>query len=94
MKHNLYKCTVEQLEDSNGAAVQVSPLVFETSSHEDIFIIAQAMQKKSGLAEADATAFAVGLKLFSGVMIKNNDHKLIKQLMPNFKNLMKLLKNN
>lgn len=94
MKHNLYRCTVEQLEDSRGEAVQVSPLVFEASSHEDIFKIVEMMQKKVDLSGTDASAFAVGLKLFSTVMIKNKDHELIKQLMPNFKNFMKLLKSN
>lgn len=94
MKSNLYKCTVEQLEDLTGEVVQSSPLVFEASSHEDIFTIAQVMQRKVDLAETDATAFAVGLKLFSGVMIKNKDHELIKQLMPDFKNFMKTIKSN
>jgi hypothetical protein len=94
MKHNLYRFTVEQLEDSNGKAVEVSPLVFETSSHEDIFKIAQIMQRKVDLAETDATAFAIGLKLFSGVMIKNKDQELIKELMPNLTDMMKTLKNN
>ncbi len=94
MKGNLYRCTLEQLEDSNGKAVEASPLVFEASSHEDIFKIAQVMQSKIDLSGADTTAFAVGLKLFSGVMIKNKDHERIKQLMPDFKDFMKTLKSN
>jgi hypothetical protein len=94
MKRNLYRCTVEQLEDSKGKAVEVSPLVFEASSPEDLFKIATVMQRKVDLAEPDATAFAIGLKLFSGVMIKNKDHERIKQLMPNLKDFMKKLKSN
>lgn len=94
MKRNLYRCTVEQLEDSKGKVVEVTPLVFETSSHEDLFKIATVIPRKVDLAEPDATAFAVGLKLFSGVMVKNKDHELIKQLMPNFKDFMKKLKSN
>lgn len=94
MKSNLYKCTVEQLQDSNGNDVTISPLVFEAHSHEDIFKIAEMMQKKVDLDGADATAFAVGLKLFTSVIMKNKDHERIKQLMPSFKDLMKTLKNN
>jgi hypothetical protein len=60
-----------------------------------IFIrLQQQCKKKVDLAEPDATAFAVGLKLFSGVMVENKDHDLIKQLMPNFKDFIKKLKSN
>lgn len=92
MKNNLYKFTVEQLEDSKGNSVEVHPLIFETRNHEDIFKIAEIMKTKIDLDEADTEAFAVGLKLFSGVMMTNKDNELIKQLMPHFKNLMKELK--
>jgi hypothetical protein len=44
------------------------------------------------LDEADATTFAVGLKLFGEVMMKNSDKELFKQFKPHFANFMKELK--
>ena len=93
MKSNVYKFTVNQLEDSNGKTTEESPLIFEASCHEDLFMIAEKIQEKVDIDESDATAFAVGMKLCSGVMMKNGDHELMKQLMPHFVNLMKTLKN-
>lgn len=82
------------MEDSKEKTVEARPIVFKASSHEDIFKIATVMQRKVYLCETDTTGFAVGLKLSSGVMIKNKDHELIKQLMPNLKDFMKKLKSN
>ena len=92
MKSNLYKLTVEYLEDTSGKNIDVPPLVFETRSHEDFFKIVEVMKAKVDLDETDATAFAVGLKIFSGVMVNNKDHGLFKQLMPHLVNIMKTIK--
>jgi len=92
MKGHLYKFTVECLEDSKGNTADSNPLIFETRNHDDIFKIVERMQGKMDLDEADSTAFAVGLKLFGEVMLKNKDNELFRQFMPHFKDFMKGLK--
>ena len=92
MKSHLYKFTIDYLKDSKGNDMKVEPLVFETKSHEDIFKIVEKMKDKMQLDETDSTALAVGLKLFGGVMLKNNDKEPFKQLLPYFKDFMKELK--
>ena len=44
MKGNLYKFTIEHLEDSKGNNIEANPLVFETKNHDDIFKIVEKMQ--------------------------------------------------
>ncbi len=92
MKSNLYKFTVEYLEDSKGNVVEAAPLVFESRNHEDIFKIIEMMKTKIDLNEDDIAAFGVGLKLMGGVMMRNKDNELFERVMPHFKNLMKELK--
>lgn len=92
MKSNLYKFTVEHLEDSKGNTGEMSPLVFETRSHEDIFKIAEVMNTKMDLDQDDTAAFAVSLKLLGGVMMNNKENELFKQFMPHFRDFMKSLK--
>ena len=92
MKGNLYKFTIEYLEDSWGNSVEVNPLVFETKNHDDIFKIVEKMESKIQLDNQDTKALVIGLKLFSEVMLKNRDSKPFKELLPHFKNFMKELK--
>ena len=73
MSGHLLKFTVEHVEDSKWSIIQSSPLVFETRTHEDLFKIVEKMKAKMDFDEADATTFAVGLKLFGEVMMKNSD---------------------
>lgn len=83
MKGHAYTFTIESQDDA---------LVFETRTHEDLFKIVKMMKGKMDLDEADTTAFAVGLKLFSEVMLKNKESEPFKQLLPHFKDFMKAVK--
>ena len=53
-----------------------SPLQFEVGNHDDIFKIVELMRSRGDLKENDATAFALGLKLFSEVMLENKQNPL------------------
>lgn len=92
MKSNLYKFTIEHLEDKNGNSIKTDPLSFETRNHDDLFTIVEIMKKKATFDEADAAAFAIGLKLSGEVILKNKDSKLFKDFTPHFRNFMKELK--
>ncbi len=92
MKGHLYKFTIEHIEDVKGNAVESLPLLFEARNHDDIFKIIEVMQSKMVLDETDATAFAVGIKLFGEVMLKNRKNELFKEFRPHFNEFMKALK--
>lgn len=79
-----YKITVEEISGEN-------TLTFEAESHEDILAIVDKLKQHSDFEE-DAAAFGVGLKLFSGVMMKQKSNPLFKDLLPHFKVFMKGLK--
>ena len=92
MKSNLYKITVEYLEDKKGNKMEVSPLVFETKSHDEIFNILEKMKNKKQIDEDDLQELVVGLKLFGKVLLKNKDKEPFSKLLPHFKTFMKELK--
>ena len=60
-------------KDSKGNSVEADALEFETRNHDDIFKIVELMKDKMDLEEVDATAFAIGIKLFGEVMLKNRE---------------------
>ncbi|TCI01723.1 DUF3861 family protein [Corallincola luteus] len=92
MKGHLYRFTIEHIEDKQGNSLALSPLTFEARNHDDILNIVEVMKGKMALDETDATAFAVGLKLFGEVMLKNSKNELFKQFRPHLNHFMKELK--
>lgn len=92
MKGHLYKFSITRLEDSDGNPVEPESLEFEARNYDEIFNIVEAVKNKVDFDEDDAIALAVGIKLFSEVMLKNSKHELFKPLRPSFAKFMKQLK--
>lgn len=93
MKQHRYRITVEHLADADGAAVtNTAPLQFETGNHDEILALATRMRERGMFAPESATAFTVGLKLFSEVMLENRKHPLFEEFQPHFAQFMKKLK--
>jgi hypothetical protein len=92
MKGHLYRVTVEHLEDPKGEQVLVEPLVFEARNHDDLMSIVQRMRQRGTFPEDVAAQLAVGLKLFSEVMLQYRDEEMFKPLQPAFGEFMKGLK--
>ncbi|MGB3386008.1 MAG: DUF3861 domain-containing protein [Marinomonas sp.] len=92
MKGHLYKFTIEHLEDPKGNPVDASPLELEVRNHDDIFKIIETMKGKMDLEESDATEFAIGIKLFGEVMLRNPKNELFQQFRPHLNDFMKSLK--
>ncbi|NUN59819.1 MAG: DUF3861 domain-containing protein [Burkholderiaceae bacterium] len=93
MKQHRYRVTLEHLADAQGApSTYESPLVFEVGNHDDIFQIVQRMRTRDDFDESSAAALAVGLKLFSEVMLEHKDHPLFASFKPHFSQFMKELK--
>lgn len=92
MKNHRYRITVEHLETPDGTAPQVNPLVFETLNHDELFSIVERMRDKGKFEGDEGVSFAIGLKLFSEVMLKHKNDPLFQPLQPHFGEFMKGLK--
>ncbi|MCJ8161501.1 DUF3861 domain-containing protein [Acinetobacter zhairhuonensis] len=93
MKQHQYHITVEHLCDAKGQpSTYTEKLAFDVGNHDDILAIVDRMQQAK-LFDADATAaFAVGLKLFGETLLENRQHPLFQQILPQFGQFMKHLK--
>lgn len=94
MKQHQYHITVQHVADVKGQpSTYTQPLEFNTGNHDDIFAIVERL-KNAKLFEDEQTSisFAVGLKLFGEVMLENRDHPLFQELIPQFGQFMKKLK--
>ena len=90
---NKYRLTLELVETAKGEKGIQEPLHLEFTNHDEIFQIVERMQKRDLFQnKQQATEFAIGLKLFSEVMLKNRNLPLFEEFGPAFGNFMKKLK--
>lgn len=87
-----YKITVEEIIDDNKLSEE--KLEFETVSHDNLFEIVEKLKCHPQFSESDVASLGVGLKLFTGVMLKEKEKPLFKNLLPHFKEFMKGIKSN
>ena len=87
-----YKITVEEILGENKFSEE--KLEFEAESHDSIFTIVEKLKQNPDFNDNDAASLGVGLKLFSGVMLKKKSNPIFKKVMPHFKDFMKGLKSN
>ena len=92
MKEHRYRVTIEHLEDAQSNPVHQIPLVFEARNHDNLFTIVERVKAQEEFTEDEATAFAIGLKLFGEVMLQHRDKDLFQPLLPHFGEFMKKLK--
>ncbi|WP_443944791.1 DUF3861 domain-containing protein [Pedobacter sp. AW1-32] len=90
---NTYKLTLEALSLAKEDEIKSEPLTIEFDNHDNIFNIIKAIKQKDLFqTEGDSAEFAIGLKLFGEVMLKNRDNDLFAELKPAFAEFMKKLK--
>ena len=88
-----YRLRLEQVAGIVPDSPQPAPLELTFENHDDIFGIVERLQSRQLFAEpGQSTEFAIGLKLFSEVMLKNRQHPLFEELAPVFKVFMQRLK--
>ncbi len=89
-----YRITVEPLADKNGQPLEKPSLSFEIDNHDEILGIVERLQGREDLAfgAEKSAAFAVGLKLFSEVMLEYRKHPLFAPLRDPFRAFMLALK--
>lgn len=88
-----YKLTLEYLKNAKGEIQSVAPIELNFENHDDIFSIIERQKSKGLFGNPEqATEFAIGLKLFSEVMLKNRKDPLFEELALAFGQFMKKLK--
>ncbi len=92
MKNHKYKISVNHIEDKDGNPVSGRSFDFIVENHDEIIEIIGRIQNTNQFEGDDAAAFAVGLKLFGEVMLKNKDNLLFTEFKPHFIEFMKKLK--
>ncbi len=90
---NKYRLTLELISTAKGETGIHEPLQLEFDNHDEVFSIIKRIRSKNIFQnEAQAAEFAVGLKLFSEVMLKNRSLPLFEEFRPAFGSFMKKLK--
>ena len=90
---NKYRLTLELISTTNGETGLHEPLQLEFDNHDKIFSIINRIQSKNIFkSKEQATEFAIGLKMFGEVMLKNRNLPLFEEFRPAFGNFMKRLK--
>ncbi|WP_286915274.1 DUF3861 domain-containing protein [Flavobacterium sp. UBA4197] len=92
-KTNTYRLKLEYLSDIKGENPEKEPLEFTFHNHDDIFSIVEILTEKALFENPGDTAeFALGLKLFTEVMLRNRKQPLFEELSPAIAAFMKKLK--
>lgn len=92
-KAHQYKLTLEYLQNNKGDKMETSPLELVFENHDNIFAIIERLKQRNHFNDINQSQeFAIGLKLFSEVMLKNRNHPLFEELGPAFGLFMKRLK--
>ena len=93
MRQYLYRVTLEQLTDSHCVPSERKPLQFKVGNHDDIISVVTWIRSRGDFSsQADAAAFAVGLKLFGGAILANKDNPLLFSFLPQLYQFVKDLK--
>ncbi|MFK7948856.1 MAG: DUF3861 domain-containing protein [Saprospiraceae bacterium] len=92
-KSNKYKLKLELLKLVREDEKTYEPIELEFDNHDNIFAIIEKMKNRNRFkTEQQSIEFAIGLKLFSEVMLKNKDNPLFEEFRPAFGLLMKKIK--
>lgn len=82
MKPHRYRIQIEALDDTRANRPAADPLSFEVGQHDDLLAIVEHVRAATAFARDDATALAVGLKLFAGVMLMHRHDPLFADIQP------------
>lgn len=91
-RSNKYHLELKELSLKDGSD-GTKTLGFNFENHDDLFQILDVIKSKNVFSnEQTANEFALGLKLFTEVMLKNKQHSLFEELRPAIMEFMKKLK--
>ncbi|OXG09000.1 uncharacterized protein DUF3861 [Flavobacterium araucananum] len=92
-RSNQYYLTLSLKKYADGATEPAKELGIQFDNHDEIFSIIEKIQEKNIFKDpSEAAQFALGLKLFSEVKLKNRKNPLFEELNEVFPIFMKKLK--
>ena len=91
-KGHRYRITVEHLATPREDGTIRPPLSFEAVNHDDVLGIAERVTAGFRYARDESAALAVGLKLFTEVMLAHRDDPLFADLQPALRDFIGRLK--
>jgi hypothetical protein len=92
-KTNKYRLKLYLEQYADGRTVPAKKIELAFDNHDEIFGIMERLMAKDPFNDPQPAAqFALGLKLFSEVMLKNRHHHLFEELSTAFPSFMKRLK--
>lgn len=91
-KYNHYKVTLEHIySPANEDLHRRVEVVFD--NHDNLFNIIDVLQQKDLFGDmGQSTEFAIGLKMFGEVILRNRQNPLFEEMAPAFKEFMAKLK--
>ena len=90
---NKYRLQLEYISSAKQEAQLPEAISVEFENHDDIFHIIDVLKEKNPFDDKEkAVEFAIGLKMFSEVMLEHRKNPLFEELFPAFGNFMKKLK--
>jgi len=90
---NKYRLQLEYLSSAKGETELPEALNIQFDNHDNLFQIIEILKEKNPFeVQEQAVEFAIGLKMFSEIMIKNKSNPLFEELLPAFGVFMKKLK--
>lgn len=92
MREHRYRITLEHLATAAQGQPQHPPLSFEAGNHDDIFAIVERIRGNDQFDAETSAQLALGLKLFSEVMLKNRKHPLFEEIQPAIRDFIGKLK--
>ena len=91
-KYNHYKITLQHIHNPKGDELR-EPVDVIFDNHDNLFDIIEKLKERNHFDDAgQSTEFAIGLKLFSEVMLRNKENPLFEEMLPAFGVFMKKLK--
>ena len=85
-----YSISVEELDAQSAEAGR--KMSFSVENHDDIFAIVNRLQSGGAVPAAEAEEFALGLKLFSEVVIRHRAEPLFSEVFGDIARFIKRLK--
>lgn len=86
-----FRVTLQPVDDTD-TSLDAPPLTFTVTNHDDILAFADRIADKQVLPDDSAAPFAVGLKLFTEVLLQNRKNPLFSELQPHIAAFMRRLK--
>jgi hypothetical protein len=80
MSAHQYRITLEYLGGKHAGPDLYLPISFETDNHDDLFKIIQSVQNAQLFDNDTAAALALGMKLFSAVMLEHRKDPLFEPI--------------